>query len=186
MSRTSTLERPPQHKRQKRGADAVQTPMEKIRGKAMDTSGMANAALVSADKSLTSQQLAFAQAWARGESISSASLRAGYSQDSIGYRLVKMPNVLKAYHAEKVLYETASQMTRKRVMDGLLEAVEMAKLMAEPASMVSGWREIGKMCGYYEPTKIQVDVNVSGEVSVRQLNAMTDAELLKLIKGPTA
>lgn len=184
MSPSTTFDLP-QIKRPKRGINARQSPVDKIRGKAMDTSSKAAAALVSVDKPLTSQQRSFAQAWAKGESIPSACLRAGYADDGLGYRMAAMPNILKAYHAEKVLYEAACQMTRKRVMDGLLDAVEMAKLLAEPATMVSGWREIGKMCGYYEPTKIQVDVNVSGEVSVRQLNAMTDAELLKLIKGPS-
>ena len=77
-------------------------------------------------------------------------------------------------------------MTRKKVMDMHLEAFEMAKLMAEPASMVSAAREIGRMCGYYEPVKHTVDVNVKGEVAVRQLNAMSDSDLLKLITGGAA
>ena len=44
-------------------------------------------------------------------------------------------------------------MTRKKVMDMLLESYDMAKLMAEPASMVSAAREIEKMCGYYAPVE---------------------------------
>ena len=39
------------------------------------------------------------------------------------------------------------------------------------------------MCGYYEPIKMKVDVNVQGEVAVRQLNSMSDAELLKFLQG---
>lgn len=73
-------------------------------------------------------------------------------------------------------------MTRQRVMDGLLEAVEMAKLMAEPATMVSGWREIGKMCGYFEPKKVDINVNVAGNVIHQRLNQLSDAELLKIIQ----
>jgi hypothetical protein len=70
-------------------------------------------------------------------------------------------------------------------MDMLIESFDMAKLMAEPASMVSAAREIGKMCGYYEPVRVKMDMTVNGEVAVRQLNAMTDGELLKLITGGT-
>ena len=107
---------------------------------------------------------------------------AGYSDGATyAYRMTKMPNILKLYAAEKLLYEEASQMTRKKVMDGLLEGVEMAKLMAEPASMISGWREIGKMCGYYEPTRHKVDINVTGNVVMERMNRLSDAELLKLI-----
>ena len=108
-------------------------------------------------------------------------MRAGYADEGFGYRMARMPSILRVYQAEKAAYEQASQMTRKKVMDGLLEAVEMAKLMAEPATMVSGWREIGRMCGYYEPAKHTLDINIKGDVTLRQLNSMSDAELLKAL-----
>ena len=174
--------KPKQHTLTKRGANVKEPTAKGVRAYA-DTSDYAAAELVDPDKPLTAQQAAFAVAWASGESVSSAALRAGYSQDSIGYRLIRMPNVRRAYDIEKAKYEEACQMTRKRVMDMLIESFDMAKLMAEPASMVSAAREIGKMCGYYEPVKVKMDVSVTGEVAVRQLNAMSDAELLKLITG---
>lgn len=148
------------------------------------TNTMADAAAVSPDKPLTEQQKAFVRFWAGGESIPNAYARAGYSicDVSYAYRMSKMPNILAVYREEKRLLEEAAQMTRKKVMDGLLEAVEMAKLMAEPATMVSGWREIGKMCGYYEPKKVQVDVNVTGNVIHQRLNSLSDADLLRLIQ----
>lgn len=168
----------------KRGREAELGAEVMIRNKGRDTGTNAAAALVDENKPLTEKQLIFVRAWASGESIKTASARAGYNDGAtFAYRMTKMPNVLKAFHAEKVKYEAAGQMTRKRVMDGLLEAVEMAKLMSEPATMVSGWREVGKMCGYYEPVKHTLDINVSGDVTVRQLNGMSDADLLRLIKG---
>jgi phage terminase small subunit len=143
---------------------------------------MATAAATDENKPLTEKQLIFVRAWASGESIKTASARAEYNDGAtFAYRMTKMPNVLKAFHEEKAKYEEAGKMTRKRVMDGLIEAVEMAKMVSEPASMVSGWREIGKMCGYYEPTKHTVEVKVSGDVTLRQLNGMTDEQLLRLI-----
>lgn len=185
---TPRLVKPKRHVVPKRGASAstAKNPVAKNARQHTDTSTYEGAESIDPDKPLTSQQLAFAQAWASGESVSSAALRAGYSQDSIGYRLIRMPNVRRAYDAEKRKYEEACQMTRKKVMDMHLEAFEMAKLMAEPASMVSAAREIGRMCGYYEPVKHTVDVNVKGEVAVRQLNAMSDSDLLKLITGGAA
>ena len=112
---------------------------------------------------------------------------AGYNDGaSIAYRMVKMPNVLKLYHEEKAKYEAAGDMTRKMVMDMLLESYDMAKLMAEPASMVSAAREIGKMCGYYAPVESRVKVDVSGNVMLDRLNNLSDAELLKLISDGSA
>lgn len=149
------------------------------------TNTMADAAAVDPNKPLTDKQKLFAKYWAMGDSLPNAYVRAGYSPTQVSYahRMAKMPNILAAYNEEKRLIEEAAQMTRKKVMDGLIEAVEMAKLMAEPATMVSGWREIGKMCGYYEPKKVQLDVNVTGNVIHQRLNALSDAELLKLIQN---
>lgn len=191
MARTSTVDKrnpfdpvPRPVTTSKRGAAKTETVQSKNVRAYRNTGTIGQAALVSVDKPLTAQQVAFVQHWARGESISSAALRAGYANEGVAYRMVHMPNIRALYEKEKVLYEAAAQMTRQRVMDGLLEGIEMAKLMSEPASMISGWREIGKMCGYYEPVKHTLDVNVKGEVTVRQLNALSDAELLKLITAP--
>lgn len=150
---------------------------------ATNTSTMAAAALVPVDKPLTTQQRAFVKFWAEGDTIPNAMHRAGYNdQPSYGYRMAKMPNILALYHEEKRLYEEACQMTRKRVMDMLLESYDMAKLMSEPATMVSAAREVGKMCGYYEPTKTQVNVTLNGQVNVAQLGRLSDEELLKIIE----
>lgn len=155
------------------------------RSRGTDTSSM-NAAeiaeVISPDKPLTDKQKLFVKFWAEGESITSASVRAGYNDNAaIAYRMVKYPNVLAMYHQLKSKYEEAGQMTRQKVMDGLLEGVEMAKLMAEPMTMISGWREIGKMCGYYAPVEHRVKVDVTGNIVIDRLNSMSDAELLKVI-----
>ena len=46
-------------------------------------------------------------------------------------------------------------------------------------------REIGRMCGYYEPVKHVVEHNHSGELTLRQLSGMSDVELMKLMKADT-
>lgn len=149
----------------------------------LDTSTNAGAALVDPDKPLTDKQKLFVKFWAQGESITSASHRAGYGDGAAyAYRMVKMPNVLKLYQEEKDAYEASVGMTRKRVMEGLLEGVEMAKLMAEPASMISGWREIGKMCGYYEPVKVKLEGGLGNALA--RLEQLSDEELYRLVTTP--
>jgi hypothetical protein len=136
------------------------------------------------DRPLTDKQKIFVKEWASGETILSASVRAGYADGgSLAYRLAKDPAVLKIYHREKALYEQASQMTRQKVMDGFLEAADMARVLADPVALTGAWREVGKMCGYYEPVKRTLDITVSGSVTMKRLEAMDDASLLKLIKG---
>ena len=153
--------------------------------KARNTGTMAAAAAVSVDKPLTEKQKLFAKEWAEGNTIPNAMARAGYAvaDCSNGYRLAKMPNVLALKAKYQAEFEAASMMSKKKVIDMHLEAYEMAKLMAEPATMVSAAREVGKLCGYYEPRKVDVNVNVSGASVLDRMNRLSDAELLKFIEA---
>lgn len=153
------------------------------RARGINTGTNAGAMSVSPDKPLTEKQKLFVEHWAKGDSILAASARAGYADGgTLAYRLVRMPNVLKLKAQYEAKYEAESQMSRKKVMDGLLEAIEMAKLMAEPATMISGWTAVAKMCGYMAPVEHKMKVDVTGSVTMQKLTAMSDAELLELIE----
>ena len=157
--------------------------VEAARARGKETCSAKKAALVDVNKPLTDMQKEFVRQWAQGESITTAAARAGFSGSgsNVGYRLARQPNVLAYKATFEKKYEEAAQMSRKKVMDMHMEAFEMAKLMSEPASMVSAAREIGKMCGYYAPVEVKMKVDVQGNIVANQLNAMTDAELLEAI-----
>ena len=149
---------------------------------ALSTTTMAAAAAVSPDKPLTGKQKAYALARARGESVPNAMAAAGYNeQPSYGYRLDKMPNVQALIRQEQALYAEAAQVDRKKVIDMQLEAYEMAKMMAEPSTMVAAAREIGKICGLYEPKKVELTVSGRVEHEIHRFEAMSDAELLQVL-----
>lgn len=175
----------PKQKRTVRGTNTDRG-VEVARARGLNTSDHATCELISPTKPLTDKQKAFVKFWAQGESIMTASVKAGYNDNAaIAYRMVRMPNVLALKAKYEAEWIEENQMTRKRVMDGMLEAIEMAKLMAEPATMISGWREIGKLCGYFAPVETRVKVDVTGNVVLDRLNSMTDAELLQVIAKDT-
>lgn len=155
-----------------------------LRGK--ETSTMAAAAAVPVDKPLSDKQKRYVAARARGESIPNAMAAAGYNeQPSYGYRMEKMPNIRAAIQAEQALYAEAAQIDRKKVIDMHLEAFEMARLMAEPATMVSAAREIGKICGHYE-TKINVHHTGNVQHEIHRFESMTDEQLLEFLASRAA
>lgn len=134
---------------------------------------------------MTAKQKALINYIGQGESVVSAAARAGYTDNGTSaYRMMKDPAVLELIAQRKAAYEKASDMTRQKVMNGLLEAAEMAKLMAEPSSMVAAWREIGKMCGYYAP--VETRVRVEGNIVLDKMEKLTEAELLELVQGAQA
>lgn len=85
----------------------------------------------------------------------------------------------EAIEKERLAYAEESKITKRKVMEMHMEAFEMAKLMSEPSTMVSAAREMGKLCGYYEPKKVDVSLNVSGQIE--RMDKLTDAQLLEII-----
>lgn len=159
----------------------------KLRAKAAtigDPAGVsyAQVALRKDDRRLTEMQMMFVRHWAAGETILSASSRAGYADGgTYAYRLAKDPAVIKIYEREKKLYAESCQMTRQKVMDGFLKAASMAEVLGDPTALTGAWREVGKMCGYYQEKKT-IDVNINGVV-VQKIERLSDDMLLRLVKG---
>lgn len=133
---------------------------------------------------LTPKQQSFVNDMLAGLTATQSARRAGFAFPSAsGPAQMKNPRVLAAIAAEQQKMEKKADMTRKKVIDGLMEAVEMAKAQGDSASMVSAYRELGRLCGYYAAEKKQIDVNVNGAVQVTQIEKMSDEELAKLIEG---
>lgn len=170
-------------------AEAQEKNFAKLRAKAAtigdpaNINNYSNLALRSPDRHLTEMQMMFVRHWAAGESILSAAARAGYADGgSMAYRLVKDPAILKIYEREKALYAASCQMTRRQVMEGFKDAADMARLQADPTAMTGAWREIGKMCGFYEPVRKKIDITVNGTLTTK-VERLTDEQLLGIMKG---
>lgn len=134
---------------------------------------------------LNSKQRSFVTALVhQNQTKTQAAKIAGYSPASASSSaddLMRLPKIQAAVAAERASYAIASGVTKKAVVDGMLEAVDMAKIKADPLAMIAGWREIGKLMGFYEPTKVNMNVSVNGQVLLSKMNTMSDAELLEQI-----
>ena len=113
-----------------------------------------------------------------------AARQAGFRHPrTVACALMKSPKVLAAIAEERLGYAKASGMTKQKVVEGFSEAIDLARIKADPIAMIAGWREIGKMCGFYEATKAKIEVSVQGQVLIQRLNTMSDEELLALAEG---
>lgn len=143
------------------------------------------AAEISARKPLTERQAKFVELVARhGMQPVAALVSMGVKSPKINAaHMARSLNVQRAIQREQELAEKAGLMTKKKVLDGFLEAIDMARTLADPVAMTGGWREIAKMCGYYEPTKHKLEVSVNGQVVIQKLQQLDDEQLLKLADG---
>lgn len=113
-----------------------------------------------------------------------AARQAGFkSPGQTACMLMSNPKITNAIAEERAEYARASGMTKQKVIDGFSEAIDMARIKADPVAMIAGWREIGKMCGFYEATKTEIKVSVQGQVLLQRLNSLSDEELLALAEG---
>jgi len=135
-------------------------------------------------RELSAQQASYVKNRATGLSRQASAIAAGYSDwDGCGKDVESSPVVQEALAVARKEYEVAGGVKKEDVMAGLLDAANMAKIMADPQAMIAAWREIGKMCGYYAPEVKKVEHEHSAKGLLGRLASLTDAELLSLAHG---
>ena len=133
---------------------------------------------------LTAQQAAFVDAKMLGKDNIDAARDAGYKRPiTSGNTIAKTDSVQRALAAARNELSSAAQITRADVIDGFMEAINMAKLSADPASMIKGWSETAKVLGLYAPEVKKLEISGSQKRLQSKYEAMSDMELLDIIEG---
>jgi hypothetical protein len=133
---------------------------------------------------LNNSQRTFVKLVAEGLTPSAAAYQCGYKHPAVvASQMIRKPHIAKALREAREEYAKASMMTKKKVMDGFLDAIAQAKTLADPSAQIQGWNSIAKMCGYFEPTRHKIEVDVRGKVIVEKLQTLSDDDLLKLADG---
>lgn len=117
---------------------------------------------------------------AQGLGPNAAAKQAGYAAASSIRVLIDKPQFQALVAQERRKFEEEAKMNRKKVLDGFIEAIDMARLISDPHAMIKGWTEIGKLCGYYAPEVRKIDVSISAKRLIDKLEVMSDDELLQL------
>ena len=133
---------------------------------------------------VTAKQARFVDEYLVDANGTQAAIRAGYGAAGArvaAHRLLTNVAISSAIEARQRVDATRLSVDRDRVLAGLLEAVEMAREQRNPAGMVAGLREIGKLMGFYTD-RVKVDVGVTDQQERRRMEAMTDAELLAMVQ----
>jgi D-alanyl-D-alanine dipeptidase len=134
-------------------------------------------------RELSMQQAKFVAARERGIPRQKSAIMAGYPDvDKKGREVESQPTVQRELaQARKELAEMTG-ITREEVIQGLRDAAEMAQTMADPATMVRAWAELGKLLGYYAPDKKVHELTLN-KSSIEAIRRLSDTELHRLAKG---
>lgn len=136
---------------------------------------------------LNERQRIFAKACADGKDSKLAYRMAGYeisskNLQSESSKLFRQPKIQAAIAYYQRQSEAAGMVTRKKVMDGFLRAIEMSEMLGDPHAMIKGWSELGKMCGYYAPEVKKIDINLTAKRLISKFETMTDEDLVKMME----
>ena len=135
-------------------------------------------------KPLTPRQEQFVENYVLCGNATEAARRAGYGERGAGVtatRLLKNANVLAAIDVLRAANAERFALSREAVIEEFLAAIAVAKEQSNPLVVISGWREIAKMCGFYQPVKHQVEIPRTQSDMLRRFEAMSDEELIAIV-----
>lgn len=133
---------------------------------------------------LTEKQAVFVDKVLEGVDGPRAARAAGYAHPNAqASTIYKTQAVQKALAEARDELSSAAQIKRADVIDGIMEAINMARLAADPGTMVKGWTEIGKILGHYAPEVKRVEITDNQKRLQSKFEVMSDEELLRVIDG---
>ena len=135
---------------------------------------------------LTAKQKRFIDEYMVDRNGAAAAVRAGYSKrcakEEACRQLTKV-NIQAVLREKDAAEAERLQINRQDVLEGLLDAVALAQTKADPAAMIAGWREIGKMLGFYAPELRTVKLSTESHALRTTYEALSDQELLAIANG---
>lgn len=134
---------------------------------------------------ITEQQDMYVEGVLDGKTKAQAALDAGYTNGTASASIERSEMVQQALAERRDELSSATQITRAGVLNTILDAIEMARLMADPTAMLTGCRDISKMMGYNAPEVKKLEVSTTQGRLRHQMEAMSDEELLRLASGET-
>jgi len=132
---------------------------------------------------LTEKQDAFVNEIMKGTAPPQAALAAGYAHMKASNEVAKNEQVRTAIAAARNELSSATQISRADVIDGIMESIGLARLAGEPATMIKGWVEVGKILGHYAPEVKRIEMNMNQKRLQSKYEGMSDQELLDIIEG---
>lgn len=133
---------------------------------------------------LTEMQEKMVNGLLEGKDPRRAAAEAGYASSTRNAtNIAKSVAVRQAVEAARSELSSALQISRADVIDGIMEAINLARLGADPMAMIKGWTEVGKILGHYAPEVKKLEITGNQKRLQSKFEVMSDEELLRVIEG---
>jgi hypothetical protein len=153
--------------------------MPKASRDVMMTKQQREKSIVAKQAEIKERNQAYADALVTGASKTDAARAAGIHPSYLKNQL-RQDEIQTMVNEARSELRSISTITKLDVLDIMIEAVDMARTLADPAQMINGAREVGRMMGFYEPELIKIEHSVNHNVMATKFKQMTDDELFAI------
>ena len=102
-----------------------------------------------------------------------------------GCQLLKQPKIAATVRGLEDAVAQEIGLSRQAVIAQLVEAANLARELQEPATIVSAYRSVAHMCGFFrhEAPNTAVAEAGDGEMVMGRLRDMSDQELIRMVEA---
>lgn len=139
----------------------------------------------SRQKSAVTQQRheTMAAALLEGKLPAQAAAEAGYTNPKGSANTAQHPDIQRALSIARSEVMEHAKVTQAEIVEGIKEAIGLARLSADPGSMIRGYSEIAKICGLNAPEVKKIEHTIGGRNIVSKYEMMSDEALMELINN---
>lgn len=95
-------------------------------------------------------------------------------------RLEKLPKIKQALINKQAANAYMLGLSRDTVLQGMLDAIDQAKMLADPMTQVAAWREVAKVCGFYAPEVKKIELSGPAQKVIDRMQQLSDEELAQI------
>lgn len=134
-------------------------------------------------RELSKQQAIYVAKRETGASREASAIFAGYpANQKAGEQVEESPVVQAELEKARAALVKATGLTRESIAQMMMDAVEMARVMADPQAMIRGAAELAKLLGLNAP-EVKKHLHSLDKDSREAIRGMTDEELHRLKNG---
>lgn len=129
---------------------------------------------------LTMKQQRFVDEFIVSGNAAEAARRAGYSERTarqIAAENLSKPDIKAAIAVARQREATFWGIQKRDVLAALLGAIQLAREQHDPAAMIRGLVEVGKLLGFYNPEVVKLPLSEDAERLRQRYESMSDEEL---------
>lgn len=131
---------------------------------------------------LTTKQKRFVDEYVVTRCGAESARRAGYparSARQVAAENLTKPDIKVALAAKEAELARKLEIDRDTIIAEIRQAISVAEELGKPATMISGWSTLAKLCGLYDPASIAADMPRAQPAGTRDIHVVPTPELMR-------